>query len=416
MLAAMSIDQASPTIPAPAAPASTAPEAGRSIAVPVAALAGVQGLVAGSLFAVPTVAPAIAADLGVEAATLVGVYMAGIFGLGIFSSPIGGDLVMRLGALRMSQLCLIACGVALALASSGSWWMFIPAALVLGCGFAPETPASSHLLMRIAPPARRGLIFSLKQTGNQIGGVAGALALPALVPLIGWRGGLLAASCLCLIAAVLLIPLRRTWETPVEPQAGTLFGRYGKALNLIREDARMRRLALASSAYSAMQISLNAFLISFCVVERGMDLPAAGLALAVAQIAGLAGRVLWGVVGDRLAGHTWTVLGVLGLVMAVVAVATVAVVWPFPVLAALCFVFGFTASGWNGLFLAEVARLAPAGRVGESTGAVLIASYAGLVVGPILFGLLVAWSGSYVPGFLAAAVACLAGGAMLVRR
>ena len=85
--------------------------------LPVAALAGVQALVAGSLFAVPTVAPAIAADIGVEPSALVGAYMAVIFALGILSSPAGGDLVLRLGALRVSQLCLTGCGIALALAS-----------------------------------------------------------------------------------------------------------------------------------------------------------------------------------------------------------------------------------------------------------------------------------------------------------
>src|SRR3954467_10789729 len=75
-----------------------------SIMLPVAALAGVQALVAGSLFAVPTVAPAVAADLGLEPSALVGTYMAVVFVLGILSSPGGGDLVLRLGALRVSQL------------------------------------------------------------------------------------------------------------------------------------------------------------------------------------------------------------------------------------------------------------------------------------------------------------------------
>jgi hypothetical protein len=39
-------------------------------------------------------------------------------------------------------------------------------------------------------------------------------------------------------------------------------------------------------------------------------------------------------------------------------------------------------SGWNGVFLAEVARLAPC-RIPEVTGAVLMVSYAGLVLGPV---------------------------------
>ena len=155
MLPAMPTDLTSASAAATARPKSQL----RPIMLPVAALAGVQALVAGSLFAVPTVAPAIAADIGVEPSALVGAYMAVIFALGILSSPAGGDLVLRLGALRVSQLCLTGCGIALALASGGTVWMFVPAALLLGCVFAPETPASSHLLMRIAPPERRGLIF-----------------------------------------------------------------------------------------------------------------------------------------------------------------------------------------------------------------------------------------------------------------
>ncbi|WP_051512963.1 MFS transporter [Skermanella stibiiresistens] len=402
-------------IPAATDPVATRPARSPSLALPVAALAGVQALVSCSLFAVPTMAPVVALDVGVDPATLVGVYMAVIFGLGIVSSPVGGDLVLRLGALRVAQICLLGCGVGLGLAATGIWWMFIPAALAIGCAFAPETPASSHLLMRISPPHRRGLVFSLKQTGNQIGGVAGALALPALIPLIGWRGGLLVVGCLCVVAAILLGSLRAVWETPVERQTGTILVRYRRSMALVRADARLRALALASGGYTVMQISLNAFLVSYCVVELGMGLAMAGATLAVAQIGGLIGRVFWGAVGDRIT-HKRRVLGLLGFAMAVAAVLTVGVTWTFWPLTVLSFLFGLTASGWNGLFLAEVARLAPEGRVGEATGGVLIATFVGLVAGPPVFGLLVQLSGSYAPGFMVAAAFCVAGGVLLMRR
>ena len=58
--------------------------------------------------------------------------------------------------------------------------------------------------------------------------------------------------------------------------------------------------------------------------------------------------------------------------------------WAWPVLLVLAFFFGVTASGWNGVFLAEVARLAPEGRVAEATGAVLVPGFLGLVLGPLL--------------------------------
>ena len=55
--------------------------------------------------------------------------------------------------------------------------------------------------------------------------------------------------------------------------------------------------------------------------------------------------------------------------------------------------FGLTASGWNGVFLAEVARLAPQDRIGETTGAVLTASYAGLLVTPVIISAIETFAG-----------------------
>jgi hypothetical protein len=58
--------------------------------------------------------------------------------------------------------------------------------------------------------------------------------------------------------------------------------------------------------------------------------------------------------------------------------------WAWPILLIVAFSFGVTASGWNGVFLAEVARLAPEGRVAEATGAVPVPGFFGLVLGPLL--------------------------------
>ncbi len=94
--------------------------------------------------------------------------------------------------------------------------------------------------------------------------------------------------------------------------------------------------------------------------------------------------------------------------MAAMAAAAAALPAETPVapLAALAFLFGLTASGWNGVFLAEVARISPDGRVGEATGAVLTASYAGLVGGPLVIATLSAVGGLRL-AYAALAIACL---------
>src|SRR2546430_1512842 len=43
-----------------------------------------------------------------------------------------------------------------------------------------STPASTTLLGKLVTDERRPLVFSVRQTGNQIGAVCGSLALPAI--------------------------------------------------------------------------------------------------------------------------------------------------------------------------------------------------------------------------------------------
>ena len=72
-----------------------------------------------------------------------------------------------------------------------------------------------------------------------------------------------------------------------------------------------------------------------------------------------------------------------------------------PLMLTLLAVFGASATGWNGVYLAAVARLAPPGGASIATGATLFVTYSGVVLGPMLFGLLASFFGSYRAAFLA---------------
>src|SRR4029450_635736 len=76
--------------------------------------------------------------------------------------------------------------------------------------------------------------------------------------------------------------------------------------------------------------------------------------------------------------------------------------------------FGLTASGWNGIFLAEVARLAPQDRIAETTGAVLTASYAGLLITPLLISVIETFVG-LAGAFVGLALLAFGGTAALIR-
>lgn len=383
----------------------------------VAAMAGVQIVVMMAVFGVPVLAPLIAAELGYPPSSI-GLLVGSMCAVAIVSSVWGGRAATRRGSFRVCQICMLAVALASALTALGTPLSLAAAALVLGIAFGPETPASAFLLGRLSPPQRLPLIFSVRQTGNQIGGMAASLALPLLVPLVGWRGALLGIAAIALAYLLVLEVGRRHYE-PRPPAAADRAARssWRESLALVLRERPLRRLALASLAFSMLQLSINSFLVSHAVIELGLDLVAAGRLMAIVQGAGLLGRVGWGLVGAR-----WVAPGRLIALLGAAMSAFAALLLflppglPAPLLALYGFALGLCGSGWNGVFLAEVARLAPAGRIGEATGGVLMFTFLGLVVGPTLFAAIVQWTGSYGVAFAALSVVSLSGVALLAQR
>jgi NADH dehydrogenase/NADH:ubiquinone oxidoreductase subunit G len=76
---------------------------------------------------------------------------------------------------------------------------------------------------------------------------------------------------------------------------------------------------------------------------------------------------------------------------------------------------GASAIGWNGVFLAEIARLAPAGQASVATGGTLCITFLGVVLGPPLFGVLAGMLQSYGASYGALGLFGLIITVMLVR-
>ena len=149
-----------------------------SLGPALAAMTGVQALVALALFAPGVLAPKLGIGVGD-----VGLFSTVVFAVGMATSLYGGSLARSMGPCRVAAFCAIAVSLGMALASQaglGGTAFLILAGVCVGLAFGPETPASSTLLSKLATPARQPLIFSIRQTGNQIGAIAGSLMLPAI--------------------------------------------------------------------------------------------------------------------------------------------------------------------------------------------------------------------------------------------
>jgi len=357
--------------------------------------------------ATAVLAPAIALDAGV-APTLVGVFVGLVYCGAMAASLMSGRAIERLGPIRVSQICVLLCAgglalVPLATGTSGAAAALVVGALVIGLGYGPITPASSQVLARTAPPGRMALTFSIKQTGVPAGAALAGATLPALALTFGWRPALYAVVAIGVVIALAAEPSRVALDTAArDGEAPRPRGGIAGPLRLVLADRSLRELAFVSFGYAATQVSLTSFLVVYLVDGLGHSLVAAGLALTVATIGGVVGRVAWGALADRLAAPR-AVLAGLGIAAALAAFATAGfgADWPWPLVVAVGGAFGATAIGWNGVQLAELARHAPPGRAGAITGGAGVITFAGVVVGPPSFALLAWIAGSYRAGFAA---------------
>lgn len=402
--------------PAPASPPPATPLADASPWRSLIITTAVQAMVSMALLALPAVAPAVAKALGVSA-TLVGVYVALCYVAAMGASLVGGTLVRRWGAIRVSQIGLVLCGVGMGLCATGWLPAMVLGALCVGAGYGPITPASSHLLALTTPAHRLSLVFSIKQTGVPLGGMLAGAVMPGLTLWLGWQGALALVALACVACVGLAQPLRTALDADRQPAQALAWRALLGPVVMVLQHPSLRVLAACSFLFSSVQVSVTAYLVTYLNVSLSMTLLAAGVALSVSQAAGVVGRIAWGALADRRLGPRYTLmllaaLIVVGSLLLATLPAQASTAWLWAVVALL----GASAIGWNGVYLAAVARQAPQGQAGVATGGTLMFTFLGVVCGSPAFGALAAGSGSYRVAVGALAVPALLALGLLIWR
>jgi MFS family permease len=384
--------------------------------LPLIITLAVQVQVSLIVFTPPILAPVAQADVGVSAAA-VGLVTALIYVSSVPAALLSGKVIARLGAIRVSQLCIVFASTGMAVMAIGNPWVIALGALIVGVGYGAVTPASSTVLADKVPGGMRSLIFSIKQTGVPIGGaIAGAL-VPFLILSIGWHHAAIAVALMGLVVIVAAQPIQRRVDAQQSQFSAARGTGLLEPLRLVFSHRSLRELAISSFAFSGMQMCLGSYLVVVLTERALLSVAVAGGALSVAMVAGIFGRLFWGVLAD-FGFSARSVLGLLGVMMAICAglIAYIDNTWSMSLIYLLAFVFGASAIGWNGVYLAEVARIAPPGQAGSATGASLAMTYSGVVLLPSVFWLVHAVTDSYAPGFMLVAVLTLWRGVVFFRR
>jgi len=346
----------------------------------------------------------------------VGVY----FGLVAIAALIGqlgsGGFIIRLGAIRMSQMALLSTGGGMAVAVIGGAAGFVLSALVGNGIAAVATPASSHLLGRWAVRRYAPFAFSITQTAIPAGILLGGSLGPLLAQHIGWRGTMLISAGACWCFALLLQPLHGRIDTEATPTHTIHLSDFRTTITSVLAVPELRALSFACFAFNGLQAVFTAYFVTY-LTALGYDLVAAGALFSAVIAIAIPCRILWGWVGSFCVAPRLVMSGLaFGMAISVALTGAFSAAWPALAIGAVTGALSATAMSWHGILLSESARLAPAGRAGTVTGGVLSFGQMGAFLCPSVFSLLLWLTGGYAAGWVVCAVPAVWVGANLLRK
>jgi MFS family permease len=286
--------------------------------------------------------------------------------------------------------------------------------LLIGLGYGLTNPSSSHLLEKLVTPGNRNLIFSIKQTGVPLGGIAAGMMAPPLAVFLGQAWPFVVTAAALILLIVILQPLRSAWDEDRDPSVPAIRSPI-RDIRWLWRARRLRWLSVSGFCFAAMQLCLTTFAVALLVEDLGFGLIVAGGVMSAVQAAGFAGRIAWGWLADRLGNGLLVLLGAACVTTAgALATSALSAGADSRVVSVILVGFGFAAIGWNGVFLAEIARRSSPLSIGSATGAALVFTFAGVLAGPPAFTLLHGFIGSFTTTFAAMAALPAAGFCLLL--
>jgi MFS family permease len=293
---------------------------------------------------------------------------------------------------------LLTVGAFVIASRAGSLSTMIEAYILVGLGISAGTVLPASLVLANWFEHRRGVAMGIAISGTTFGGMLMTLLASYVIRGWGWRTGYLALGALMLVIAIPLIMIAVRSRPPgvekktVAEAAENLDG-FETAIAVRTRSFWMIVIAQFCFAFAAAGV-----VIHLAAYLGGIGYAASAAALAVSVVFGCAaiGKILMGVLADRISGRF--ALGVnfgvqaIGLLLAF-SVTTV------PFLAVFVVVFGLTLGAPLMLIPLVIAESMGLKRYGAISGLTALANTLGAALGPLIAGRLFDLNGSYLAAF-----------------
>jgi MFS family permease len=337
--------------------------------------------------------PLLQRDLGlstVQVGVLAGARFTGLIALSIPAAA----MVTRLGLRRSVVFLQVGFGLTTAALAAASGPMTALLAVAASSAFfAAVNPATTTAVVVRFPMFMRAQAMNTKQMGVPLGTLLAALILPAASAIVGWRGAFVVVAGLSLVSAAV------TWVLYTEGAgdgAATAVARPQRTTpwGLLRHRPIVMMTALQAIMMGA-QVSMLAYLMVF-LVGRGVPLGVAAGYMALLQLTGVCGRMLWGVLADHVFDNRRRPALASAVAASMVGVAALAVLpeaAPGWMLASVSVLLGLGLMAYAGMIELVRAELVVPEATAAATGIAYTLGSFGGVAGPPLVGLIAEYHG-----------------------
>ncbi|AYQ38827.1 major facilitator transporter [Burkholderia aenigmatica] len=359
----------------------------------IVAAGGLMGCIAvGAMFSLPVFLRAIARDTGWSMTGISGAMTLGFIAMA-FASMGWGSLSDRIGTRPVVITGAVLLSASLALASRAP--SLLAFQLTFGLAVGGATAAIFAPMMACVTgwfDTHRSLAVSLVSAGMGMAPMTMAPLAAWLVSVRDWRTSML---LMAVLAAVVMIPVALLVRRAPAPAALAAAAPAGEPVAMsVVEALRSPQfiVLLLTNFFCCATHSGPIFHTVSYAVTCGIPLIVAVSIYSVEGLAGMGGRIVFGILGDRIGAKRMLVVGLLAQALGALGYDFVRTLDGFYAIATL---FGFVYAGVMPLYPVLARENFPQRMMGTVIGGSAMAGGLGMAAGPVAGGLIVDASGSY---------------------
>ncbi len=339
----------------------------------------------------------------------VGLYSSFYFLSAVFVAVFSGRIADYLGTKRGLVLGVGLVGFLIMLHSfSPLFSIILILAFLTGTAFSMITPSVNKGVIELSEPSKRSLSMGIVHGGGGLGGFLGAVMLPYLGEVYGWRTAILIGSIFALMITFFIV---KFYQPPTKKEDTEEQQPHKKTSSLKSDLLMFLKNKYLLSVFSMGMVfgmsisSVTGHFALYLTMDLNTTATFAGLGLGVFHVGGIVGQPFWGYINERVFhGDRRIGLFLLGILISGLAFFFGLVVsrFYFPPYAILffSFIFGFCTMGVIAIYFTTISELVSREYVGVVTGLALIFPRASTVITPPIFGLIADLSDAYANSWI----------------